>query len=154
MAYFLTAGPVKNAVSPIGTGWPLGVLSTMLCWTGSWLSNSSVNGVSAFVSAAFGSKPEEAAPTGAVIFTTGAFGSIDAAGAWLPLAPPPSASSQQSGNGVAPGAGLNLGSRQPLNVSSLPVAGSMTGSFRTGSLTTNVSVLGARMNAIRASIWT
>ena len=43
---------------------------------------------------------------GAVTFTTGAFGSIDAAGAWLPPPPPAIASSQQSGNGVAPGAGL------------------------------------------------
>ena len=97
---------MKNAVSPIEMGLPLESSITTLCWTVSWLSNSRVKAVSALASSVVGSNPVDAAPDGAVTFTTGAFGSIDAAGAWLPPPPPAIASSQQSGNGVAPGAGL------------------------------------------------
>ena len=52
-------------------------------------------------------------------------GGSDAGGAGVP---PPAVPDQQSGTGVALGSGLKLGSRQPLNVRTLPSA-PMTGSF-------------------------
>ena len=53
------------------------------------------------------------------------------------------ASFQQAGNGVEPGAGLQLGSTQPLNVSSWPVLGLTTGSYSPGSSIGVRSLLGA-----------
>ena len=79
---------------------------------------------------------------------TGALGSVEAGG--------PAVSSGRlwhSGTGVALGSGLKASSRQPLNVSMLPSA-STIGSFSSGSRFWYSCVEGARMNAIRSSIWT
>ena len=88
-AYDRLPGPVKNAVSPIGTAVPLESWITTLCgaWL-SWLSKTSVKAVSAFALSVDSAKPAVAAPVGAVTVTTGAFGSIDAAGAPDPLGAP------------------------------------------------------------------
>src|SRR5690349_19013660 len=62
---------------------------------------------------------------------------------------PPTVPDQQSGNGVEEGAGAKLGSTQPLNVSTLPLA-SRIGSFSDALRTVNVSFEGARMKLMRS----
>src|SRR4029079_6705756 len=56
--------------------------------------------------------------------------------------PPPALPDQQSGNGVALGSGLKAGSRQPLNVRTLP-SGPRTGSVSDGTAFSVPWVLGA-----------
>ena len=65
----------------------------------------------------------------AVIWILTASGWTDGAGVALPEGP---VALQQSGNGVASGAGFQFGSRQPGNVLTLPVS-SRTGSLSSGS---------------------
>ena len=84
----------------------------------------------------------------AVTLTTCASGGSVAVGPWLAPAEP----DQQSGTGVADGSGLNLGSCQPVNVLTLP-SGPTSGSSVPGSRMTNVSLDGARRNAMRSEIW-
>src|SRR5262245_47294883 len=147
----------------------------------SWLSNSTVNGCPAGAesSAAENWIPEAAIWT--VVPATGEPPAAGDAGAGDPAAgEPPGAgdagagepaageapgeapgegaacvnsSAQQSGNGVASGAGLKVGSRQPVKVSTSPVTGSIRGSISSGSRFVYVWSLVARMKAIRSSIW-
>src|SRR4026209_2954660 len=122
---------MKNGLSPMSTAEPSGLLTTTLWrFVASWLSKTSVNGVSAFVVTAGVSN---AVALVAVIVTTGAFGLIEDDGA----GPPPDAV-QLSGTLVAAGSGLNVGSRQPLNVWTVP-SGFRTGSFSSGSRLVNSS---------------
>ena len=119
-------------------------MTTTLCGAvASWLSKMSVNALSACTVTAGVSK---AVALVAVIVTVMALGSIDDDGAG-PLDPV-----QQSGTGVALGSGLNVGSRQPLNVRILPSAPTI-GSLNSGVRRVYSCVLGARMNAIRSAIW-